>query len=153
MDWYDVMISQAKVFIKKGQSLTKVMFLKTKDELDVVPLDQFGDDKDLMAVMMRSLIKAKDPDEYLVILESWMLKTNTKSPEDQALAKLVADGVLAVSQVSAKVECISVVHGTRTDERFGLIPFRRKGHQVTFEPIQWHTGEQKGRFCGLRDGR
>ena len=94
-----------------------------------------------------------NPDEYLAILESWVKILKPKEDEaEQALGKLLSEGTLQVSELPSKVEAITIIHGTRTEERLGTVTFKRQGKTVVFEPLEWMTGdEKKGRFVNLRE--
>jgi hypothetical protein len=152
MKWYDRMIEKAKMIIRQGEPLQPVFFLKGREGIDVIPLDEFADDKNLMSELMRQLVRTRDPDEYLFISEAYVKMIDAKDGGDVAVGKLLVDGALSVSQVPSSKECISILHGNRKSERVGTVIFERKRSIVEFKPTQWsNEGELGGRLAGLRE--
>ncbi len=92
------------------------------------------------------------PKEYLFMTESYVKAIDQKEKADEALGKLVADGILHVSQLPSSQEATVALHGDRRGEKLGVIVFREKGERVTFSPIKWLKGDElKGRFVNLRE--
>ena len=149
MAWYDTMITQAQSIVKRGEELVPMFFMSKNGKLEILSLGSVSHDKDIMSVMMRALVGAFDPDEYLFISESFARMLNPHDETEQAIGKLVIEGTLQVSQLPSSKEAIVALYGDRQSERVCMIPFTRKKGHVTFEKPKWLT-EGKGRFMNLR---
>ena len=150
--WYEDIVKKAKSFIRKGESLSPVIFLMKKDSIDIVPLTLFADDKDVLASVLHLIVLREDPEEYVYLSEAYLKAIDTKDGGDTAIGKLLVSGTLQVSQVPSSKECIIVLYGDRKSEKLGTIVFERKKNTVKFQPIKWLEGDTlKGRFTGLRD--
>lgn len=149
--WYLDFIEKAKHFLVKDQSLMPTLFLKKGRSIGIVGLGNLLDHKDVAVAILKDIIDDQNPDEYLLLMESWIKVVDLKDKSDQSLSSLVTEGTLQVSQLPSKQECITLLHGTRTEEKLGTIVFKRKEGQIDFELIKWMEGDElKGRFTGLR---
>jgi hypothetical protein len=120
-------------------------------KVEVVSLSIFASNKDVMSEAMRWLIRQYDPAEYLFLTEAWVKMFDRKNKGDQALGSLLVSGTLSVSELPSSQEAITILYGTRKEERLGFVRFDRHGKTVTFSPIKWLSGDEaKGRFIRLR---
>lgn len=151
MEWYINMIERAKEFIKNGQSLSPMMMMLKQENISIIDLSPVQNDKDFMSFLMKELVHKHNPDEYLVLMESWIKIFDI---EDKGLSKLVFNGTIQVSQLPSAQDCITIVYGNRDGEKMGMITFKNKGKNAKFNPIQWMGGQDGikagGRFVGLR---
>jgi hypothetical protein len=152
MNWYDSMIENAKDIIKTRKSLVPVLMMIKGESLTICDMSPFTQNKDMMSDFMKFAISTSNPDEYLLMMESWIKVFNQKDESDLALSQLIVEGTLQVGQFSSSEECITVLHGDRNGERLGTVVFNRKNGKINFNPIQWAAKpiEFKGRFVGLR---
>ena len=153
MKWYEHMIETSKGFIRRGQTVSPVLFLMSdQGSLSIVSLSAFADNKEAMSAAMRWLIRKRNPAEYCFITESYVKMLKVDDEGDQALGSLLVDGSIQVSQLPSSQEALTVLHGTRRSERFGFIPFTKQGGKVTFGKTRWLGGDElKGRFVNLRN--
>lgn len=154
LEWWERMILSAQDNIREGQGVVPVFFIRVRGEFQILPLGEMIENKDLTAAFLKAVIAKCDPDEYLLIFESWMKLSQGADEGERALGRLVQAGALAVSQLPSRKECLFIVHGRRSSERRGLILFEGRGASTKFQPIVWDTGlEAGGRFCNLRGSR
>ena len=153
MRWYEKMIETSKSFVRDGQSVSPVFFMKSNQgKLEIVSLSVFGDNKDVMSQAMRWLVRRYDPAEYMFVTEAYVKMLDLKDKSEQALGSLLVKGTLAVSELPSSQEAIVVLYGTRKEERLGFIRFQKQGTAVTFAPMKWLSGDEaKGRFMHLRN--
>jgi hypothetical protein len=153
MRWYEGMIEKAKSFIRSGEQLQPMLFLKTGKGVAILPLGRFSDNKDVLAKILHLIVQLEDPDAYMYLTEAFVRMVDAKDAGDSAIGTLLVDGTLAVSQLPSAQEAITILLGDRKGEKIGVVIFRRENKSVVFEPIKWLEGDElKGRFTGLRDG-
>ena len=149
--WNEKMIERAKSIVRKGEPLHPVLFLKKGGDIGVIPLGRFSQDKEVLSTLLRAVVGAVNPDEYLYLTEAYMKEIDTKDASDSALGSLLVGGTLQVSQLPSAQEAITALYGDRKGEKLGVIVFRKRGKVVKFEPTRWLEGDElRGRFTGLR---
>jgi len=152
MKWHENLIEKAKIFIRNGQSLQPVLFLRSDKKISIIPLGRFAGDKDDLATLLHMIVHFEDPDEYLYLTEAFVKIVDQKDAADSAVGALLAEGTLQVSQLPSAKEAITILLGDRKGERIGMIIFERHSNSITFEDIKWMEGDNlTGRFTGLRN--
>jgi hypothetical protein len=152
MQWFEEMLNSAKEIIRERKPLNPVLLMVGEDENPgIVPLSQFLNDKDAMALVIKIMVERFNPEEYLLLMESYIKVLDQKDGADRAMGQLLVDGTVSVSQLPSAQECITVVYGTREGEKLGHVIFKRKGRQIHFEEINWwKEGKAEGRCLNLR---
>lgn len=149
--WSEAMIKNAMAVVESGQPLRPVFLMKTTTAIYIVDMHPFMDDKDLMSDMLKLIILKEQPDEYLLMMESFIKQLDVKDPAELAISALLMNGTVSVSQLPSAQECITVLHGTKETERLGQIIFKKESRRIVFQPIEWSEGGNlRGRFAGLR---
>jgi hypothetical protein len=149
--WWEKMVLETQRLIRDGKSLGPIFFMQVDNAIRILPLGEIFVNKDEAATFLRLLVQKVDPDEYLLLMESWLKRYHAKDEGERGIAKLVESGVLEVNQLPSKQECLFVVYGDRNSEKSGFMLFERNGGKTQFQPIKWDTGMSVvGRFCNLR---
>jgi hypothetical protein len=137
-----------EIFEEEGE-LIPVAFLETPKGVAIMPLPML--DKDAVAAMLRSAIRAVNASAVVMVLESWTLVMPKEMPEDEAKAamdKAVNEGI---RNHPNRQECVIVTYETAAGTMLGYMPVSRDGDKPTLGEINWMDTNQAptGRFVGL----
>jgi hypothetical protein len=156
-------VNGSKDIRSEGHQVNMILFLK--DALDLkdktgkrqkfVACELPDINKNVLSVLMRTIISDSSPSEYCFVSEAFFKSTKIDSKDEADRVALLAmqNGTKAVSEFEDRKEAILITHGykdgeTKKEECI-LIEFITHGDSVIFDKPQLMVDGAGGRLCGL----